>query len=72
MCVSHLYPPLCVWTLGGFRVLAVVNSAAVNIQVRVSFHVSFLWIYAQEWDCWSHGDSLVFQEAPYCAYSRLE
>ena len=31
--------------LGCFHVLAVVNSAAVNIGVHV-----FLWIDAQEWD----------------------
>ena len=34
--------------LGCFHVLAIVNSAAVNIVV----HVSFLQIDAQEWDCW--------------------
>ena len=34
--------------LGFFYVLAIVNSAAVNIEV----HVSFLRVYAQEWDCW--------------------
>ena len=38
--------------LGCFHVLAIVNSAAVNIVVHVSFRISFLWIYAQEWDCW--------------------
>ena len=40
--------------LGCFQVLAVVNSAAVNIGVHVSFPVefsSFLGI-VQEWDCW--------------------
>ena len=37
--------------LGCFHVLAVVNSAAVNIGMHVSFQMSFLWIYAQEWDC---------------------
>ena len=43
--------------LGFFHVLAIVNSAAVNIGVHVSFRVksfSLFWVYAQgiEWDCW--------------------
>ena len=39
--------------LGCFRVLAIVNSAALNIEVHVSFQIIvFLQIYAQEWDCW--------------------
>ena len=32
--------------LGWFHVLAIVNGAAVNIGVHVS------WVHAQEWDCW--------------------
>ena len=32
--------------------LAIVNSAAMNIGVNVSFWIrGFVWIYAQEWDC---------------------
>ena len=38
--------------LGCFHVLAIVNSAAVNIGVRVFASRGFLWIGAQKWDCW--------------------
>ena len=39
--------------LGYFHVLAIVNSAVMNIGVHVLFlKYSFVWIYAQEWDCW--------------------
>ena len=39
--------------LGSFHILAIVYSAAMNIGVHVYFRLkSFVWIYAQEWDCW--------------------
>ena len=38
--------------LGCFFVLAVVNSAAMNIGVMYLFNYSFIWIYVQVWDFW--------------------
>ena len=61
----QLYVYVCVYThhiffthafvyrhLDYFRTLAIVNSAAVNTGVHVSFLISFLQIYVQEWNCW--------------------
>ena len=60
----QLYVYVCVYThhiffihsfgnrhLDYFRILAIVNSAAVNTGVHVSFLISFLQIYVQEWNC---------------------
>ena len=35
-----------------FLSLAVVNSAAMDIGACILLNYSFVWIYAQEWDCW--------------------
>lgn len=63
-----LYPLICPWT-GCLPVLATVHSAARNTGVHVIFsNYSFVWIYAQYWDCWTTW-RLYFQfseEPPYC------
>ena len=35
-----------------FLVLAIVNSASINIEACVSFNSGFLGVNAQQWDCW--------------------
>ena len=38
--------------LGYFYAPAIINSAAMNTGVHVSFNSGFLIVYAQQWDCW--------------------
>ena len=40
--------------LGCFHVLAIINSAVMDIGVHMSLRVNsgFLRVYAQQWDCW--------------------
>ena len=55
--------------LGCFRVLAIINIAAMNIVVHVSFNSGFLDVYAQQWDCWviQWFNFQVFKESPHCS-----
>ena len=53
MYVPHVLYPSVNGHLGCFHVLAIVNSAAVNMGGACIFlNYSFVWIYTQEWDCW--------------------
>ena len=39
--------------LGCFHISAIVNSATINIEGACIFlNYNFVWICAQEWDCW--------------------
>ena len=49
---SFLYHSSADGHLGCFHVLAIINSAVMNIGAHVSFNSSFLGVYAQQWDCW--------------------
>ena len=43
VCILHLlYPFICSWTFKCFRVFVIVNSAAMNIQVHISFQIIVL------------------------------
>ena len=55
--------------LGCFHVLAIRNSAVMNIRVPVSFNSGFLGVYAQQWDCWVIRKFYFqfFKESPHCS-----
>ena len=50
--VPHLLYPFVDEHLGYFLDLAIVNSAAMNIGVHISFQIMVFSGYAQKWDCW--------------------
>ena len=55
--------------LGCLHVLAIINSAAMNIGVHVSFNSGVLPVYDQKWDCWVIWQ-FYFQflkESPHCS-----
>ena len=50
---TFAYPVTHGWTLGLFHALVIVNTVVLNMGVHMSVSCfQFLWLHAQEWDCW--------------------
>ena len=71
VCVCILYihcifiPSSVTGQLGCFHVLVVVNSAAVNIGIHVSFQINgFLWIRAKVWNWWKISSNILQTSFP--------
>ena len=52
ICTCLLYPFPCRWTFSCFHGLAIVNSVQWTWCACILLNYGFLWLYAQEWDCW--------------------
>ena len=58
--------------LGCLHILAIVNSAAMNIEgTHISFNSGFVGVYVQQWDCWvvCQFNFQFFKESPHCSTS---
>ena len=59
ICIPHLNPFICQWTLSLIQYLGYCEQCCNEYTGAFIFYKeSFVWIYAQEWDCWSYGSSM--------------